>query len=83
MNETSTILVSSTQVPAQGPTQTLTIQHSQTPVSTGYVVSEAPMFPVPVKASDAKVLVCVDVDLLRRQQVIVKANEDIRRRLRG
>jgi hypothetical protein len=77
------ILASTTQAPAQGPMQTLAIQQSQAPVSSGYIATEVPMFPVRVKTSDAKVLVCVDVELLRRQQETEEANEEICRRLRG
>lgn len=83
MGETSMILASRTQVPAQGPTQALTIQQSQAPVSSGHTATEVSMFPVRVKTSDAQVRVCVDVELLRRQQEIEKANEEIHRRLRG
>ena len=53
MRETSMILASTSQAPAQGPTQTLTIQQSQAPVSSGYIAIEHSMFPVRVKTSDA------------------------------
>lgn len=83
MGETSMIPASRTQVPGEGTTHKLAIQQSQTAVSSEYISAEVSMFPVRVKTGDAQVLVCVDVELLRRQQEIEGANEEIRCRLRG
>jgi len=83
MGETSMIPGSGTQAPAEGLTKQLELQHGQEPTCSGHVSAEAGMFPVRVKTTDAQVLVRVDVELLRRQQEILEANEAIRRRLHG
>jgi hypothetical protein len=83
MSETSMIQVSGTQAPAEGATQRLAIQEGQDPVSSGNVFTEFSTFPVLVKTSEAKVLVRVDMELMRRQQETEKANEAIRRRQHG
>jgi hypothetical protein len=74
---------SGTQSQAEGTLKKLEIQAGREPVSSGSVSVETDMFPVRVRTGDAKVLVRVDIELLRRQQEIEEANEEIRRRLRG
>lgn len=83
MGETSMIPASGTQGTTEGATQKLTIQTVQTSVSSMHVPVEGAMFPVRVKTDDAKILVRVDVELMRQQEEIERANEEIRRRLRG
>jgi hypothetical protein len=83
MGETSLILGSGTQAPAEGRVNKLIVEMGEAPLCSGHISVDANMFPVRVKSSETKILIRVDVELMKRQQEIAEANEEIRRRLRG
>lgn len=83
MGETSLILGSGTQAPAEGQLKKLTVEMGTEPLSSGHISFDADMFPVRVKSSEAKILIRLDVELMKRQQETEAANEEISRRLRG
>jgi hypothetical protein len=83
MGETSLIPGSETQAPPEGHVKRLTFEVGQGPLSSGHISADTHMFPVRVKNSQAQITILVDVELMKRQQEIEEANEEISRRLRG
>jgi hypothetical protein len=77
------IPLSETRSQAEGATKRLDIQLGRESACSVHVATESEKFSVRVRTGEAQVLVRMDVELIRRQQEIREANEEIKRRMRG